>query len=300
MPLAPALLLASLAAVAQGIAALDPRDLLPTGAAAAPWVAVDEPARYGPERLSAFIDGAADLYLGYGFTEAVTQEYQHGDDTVACTLYEMKDAEAAFGVFSVRLAPDTERPPIGDGAIAAGFQLAFWQDRYYVTVDRFATSSETDETLETFARAISSAIGRHAGALPILDRLPRGARVAGSERLLRGRPALDLVYALAGVDTPELGEAESTLTAIYERPDGSVTLSILIFRDAARTSAGWTRLGRLLDAAPGYRPLERRTRERAWVKDERYLVARAGTDWLAIAASAATPDAARGVLERVR
>lgn len=160
--LASALLVATALAppAATGADARDLQALLPAEAAVAPWKASGPATRYDRATLSNFIDGAAELYLKYGFANAITQEYVRGDDSVLCAIYEMTDSRAASGIFSNGLSPQKTRLPIGDGAARAGFQLTFWQGRYYVVVETFSTGPEADRLLDTFARVISANIGR--------------------------------------------------------------------------------------------------------------------------------------------
>jgi len=129
--------------------------------------AAGPPARYDRATLSDFIDGAAERYLSYGFSRAITQEYARGDEAVSCTIYDMASPEAAQGIFSHGLSPQKERPAIGDAAARSGFQLTFRQDRYYAVVETVASGSEANRLLETFATAISANIratlsGKHA------------------------------------------------------------------------------------------------------------------------------------------
>ena len=161
-----ALLLVAAALASQAAGQPQPRDLqalLPETPAVIPWSPNGPVARYDPATLSNLIDGAAELFLTYGFSRAVSLEYSHGDDSVSCTVYEMANPGAARGIFSHRLSPQAERLAIGDGAARSGFQLTFHQGRHYVVIETFTTGAGADRVLETFARAISARIGREAG-----------------------------------------------------------------------------------------------------------------------------------------
>lgn len=157
---ATALLIAAVLTQPQAARAPSPdlQRLLPAAAAVAPWKPSGDVARYDRTTLSHFIDGAAELYLQFGFSRAITQEYARGDDSVVCTIYEMADAKAASGIFFHGLSPQKTRLAIGDGAATAGFQLTFWQDRYFVVVETFSTGAEADRLLETFARVVEASI----------------------------------------------------------------------------------------------------------------------------------------------
>ena len=154
---------ATLAAFAESqVPARDLQALLP-GAAVAPWSPDGPATQYDRATLSNLVDGAAELFLTYGFSRAVTQEYARGDDSVSCTIYEMASSDAAQGIFAHRLSPGAERLAIGNGAGRSGFQLTFWQGRHYVVIEVFSKGADADRAPEMFARAISAQIGREAG-----------------------------------------------------------------------------------------------------------------------------------------
>jgi hypothetical protein len=89
-------------------------DLLP---AMDGWKVSDAPARYTPENLFEYIDGAADLFLRFDFDELATATYENAEKvSVTVDIYRHRDALGAFGVYS------QERPagsaPLGLGADA--------------------------------------------------------------------------------------------------------------------------------------------------------------------------------------
>ena len=137
------------------------RSLLPE---AVPGTAVgpnSAPAEYDETTLANFIDGAAEVYRRYGFVRAVTADYGSGDAAITCTVYEMTDARAAFRVFSHFRGERKGTLQIGDGAFGADFQLAFWQEKYFVMVETYSTDAREAETLEAFARTVSTRIRAH-------------------------------------------------------------------------------------------------------------------------------------------
>ncbi len=111
--------------------------VLPSASAAAPasgaataaaWAPSGPPSSYDSTTLSHLLDGGAEVYLDYGFTRAETEDYESGEATITCTVYEMADAQAAFGVFSYFRGGRKAPFAIGDAAFASDSQIAFWQD----------------------------------------------------------------------------------------------------------------------------------------------------------------------------
>ncbi len=56
---------------------------------------------YDGNSLWGYIDGGADLYLEFGFSKLTAQEIEYESNKYRIDIYRMKDAEAAFGIFSV-------------------------------------------------------------------------------------------------------------------------------------------------------------------------------------------------------
>jgi hypothetical protein len=57
--------------------------------------------RYDGNSLWGYIDGGADIYLEYGFSKVFVQEIDWQSQQAKVELFEMKDQNAAFGIFSM-------------------------------------------------------------------------------------------------------------------------------------------------------------------------------------------------------
>ncbi len=79
-------------------------------------IAVDEEYRYAREDLWQYINGAADLFLSYGFRELIVRDLEQGDRHVTVSVYDMGGPLDAFGVYE-RERPDDGRLP-GTVAVA--------------------------------------------------------------------------------------------------------------------------------------------------------------------------------------
>ncbi len=233
--------LLSLLVLLSGVPALaaDVRTLLPPNDPGDADVRIGTIAEYDAATLSNFIDGGAELFFDYGFVRAATADYGGGDAAVTCTVYEMKNAEAAFGVFSYFRGKPQDVLQLGDGGFASDLQVAFWQDRYFTTIETFSSGEQRRETLAAFARAISARIGTHATAPAVLDRLPSGA-LKGSERLLRGRVAANaLVTAWPFARVALAGDAV-LVSAQYLLNAANATLWLVPFEERATLERVWT------------------------------------------------------------
>src|SRR5262252_9734846 len=116
------------------------------------WSPADQPTQYGDKNLERLAGKRAAALEHYGFTGATTQNWTGAGSTVRLTLYEMSDAAAAYGMFT--LDRNTDEPgfatiPIGAEGFRTGNRAEFWQSKYVVKLEGSPT------TTESLGRAIS-------------------------------------------------------------------------------------------------------------------------------------------------
>jgi hypothetical protein len=167
---------------------------------------------------------APDLKL-YGFEGATVLKWNTPRGMVTATLYEMSDAPAAYGAYTLqRSTLGGESTPVLIGA--ASFQtpadLCFWQSNYAVRI-------EAPRDLQTsIAQGISRNILGRSEKPPVATYLPLTNIVEGSEKYIL-RP--DLIDSSASLDTNALGfdfSAEAA-TATYRIQGTTAKLLLLLY-----------------------------------------------------------------------
>jgi hypothetical protein len=149
------------------------------------WSHRDPLARYTPQTLYEYINGAADGFLDCGFRELVSQIYRSkGDVSVTVEVYLHEDPVTAFGIYS------QERPTAGD-FLAIGGQgyyekgtLNFFKGSTYVKLSGFQLGAEDRNLLVRFARATAERIPGEAKLPAILLAFPPEGKVPGTERFI--------------------------------------------------------------------------------------------------------------------
>lgn len=147
--------------------------------------------------LYRFIDGGADLFLEYGFRQVVAVEYQK-EETFNLEIYEMTDAAAAYGIYSVRSGSDADPRAIGDEGSSHGYYIMFWKGRYYVSVAASDSTLYAQRILEQIARAVERKIPDHGDRPYISDLLPRAELL--KVRYFRGFLGLSIIYQFGATD----------------------------------------------------------------------------------------------------
>lgn len=142
-----------------------------------------QPSVYSPATLHKYIDGAADLYLAYGFREATVVEFYRGkQDVIMLDLYDMGRPIHAFGLYQSEKPAEVKEIALGAQGYLSDGLAAFWKGPYYV---KLSVVEGKGEVLGSLARAADMYLPVPA-ELPVeLRRLPAPGRVRGSERYVK-------------------------------------------------------------------------------------------------------------------
>lgn len=173
------------------------------------WLWRKQPTTYSPKTLYNYIDGAADLYLAYGFREAAVVEFYRGkSDAIMLDVYDMGRPLHAFGIFNSEKPAGAKGTGIGAQSYASSNLAAFWKGPFYV---KLSVVDGKGEALSALARAADMYLPASA-ELPVeLRRLPAQHRVRDSEAYVR-KDALGHQFLVETISADyQLGKAIATL-----------------------------------------------------------------------------------------
>jgi hypothetical protein len=89
--------------------------------------------KYNSKTLFDYIDGAAELFLAFGFQNLTARRFEKSNQPpITIELYEMGSSEDAYGVFS--FDRQDEAVGIGQGSESGGGLLRFWKEKYFVSI----------------------------------------------------------------------------------------------------------------------------------------------------------------------
>lgn len=174
---------------AQLKAATDVRKMLPPQSAGSEWRLVGDTYSYLPDTLYNYINGAADLFISYGFVSLAGGEYRRGSDqpgNVTVDIYDMGSTLNAFGVFQSKRDPEVRSLTLGAGAFGTEKYVFFYKGRFYVEIQAYVLSSTTSDVVMKMAQQVDQRIGGDAAPPSELRYLPDDNRVAGSEMYITG------------------------------------------------------------------------------------------------------------------
>jgi len=155
------------------------------------------------------MNGGADVYLLYDFQVLLHQDFKSGQAELSVDIFDMGNAEDAFGMYAAERAPGYNFLDVGSEAYRNEGILNFLQDRYYIKLAGFGPDS--DDLLEKFARLLSERIGGTQKFPSLLDKVPQDHRVKHSEQFTRQDPLGHRFLSPAYVVSYKQGEVESKL-----------------------------------------------------------------------------------------
>ena len=170
------------------LAGPDVKKLLPDSPDTGEWQLKGEHF-HTPDDLYNYINGAADLFLSYGFVELAGGTYRYGADkqgTVIVDIYDMGKKLNAFGIFQSKRDPEVTLLDIGAGAIGSEKYVFFYKDRFYVEIQSFVLSEKGSSAALKMAREVESKIAGDSSPPAELTYLPLVDRVSGSVLYITG------------------------------------------------------------------------------------------------------------------
>ena len=192
---------------------------------------------YDSRTLFKYIDGAAELYLAYGFQSLTVRRFEKSNQPpMMVELYEMASSEDAYGVFSFE--HQDEAVGIGQGSEFGGGLLRFWKGKCFVSVYAEGEGAEVESGILTMGRGVSNSIPA-AGAEPILVGFIPGKNVGlvdKSVRYLRSHVLLNQRYFIAHQNILNLNRKTEAVLAQYLQDKQKTQL--LLIRYASLKEAG--------------------------------------------------------------
>ena len=210
----------------------DINKLLPDSKACNGWQKDGEAETYNAANLYDFIDGGADIYLEYGFVQAITQEYQKDNFVVTIDIFQMKSAEAAYGIYSSIRNKDDQQLAIGAEGILTDYQVTFRQDCYFVVVTGYDKEEKTQNALKLLGESVSNKIPPSSEKPSQLSLLPQKYCRANSIGIINGVLALNKVLYLAHQDVLDINNKNvQGVFAEYGNEEEQVHLLIIKYEN---------------------------------------------------------------------
>jgi hypothetical protein len=183
-----------------------------------------------PDDLWEYINGAAGLYLSYGFKVLRYCDFTRGDHLMTVDIYDMGSPLNAFGIYATERPGDVKPRSIGtEAVIIPPAYCLLLKDRFYIKVQMIKGDID-DDSLKTVLNSIDTSI-KGSSSLPAeLSLLPKQGRITRSESYVK--------EAYLGLD-----ELNNVIFAGYTNPDGEKFRYFLVLPSQGETpSSVWEKL----------------------------------------------------------
>jgi hypothetical protein len=206
--------------------------------------------KYEGKKLFDYMDGGAERYLAYGFTEIGVRGYQKGEAKATLEIYVMGGPAEAFGIYAGQSRG--EHPAVGAVATQSTNLLSLFKDRYYVRVVAMSEPAKAKELLLALAKKAAAALPGQSAPPAELGKLPAGA-LDGSQRYF-GDPETARTQWFDGEgDVLLAGGKVKAVSAAYTVSGADLQATRAVFPDAAAAAKACLALAQKigLKAAPG-------------------------------------------------
>jgi len=147
------------------------------------WKKAGQADVYQPANLYEYINGAAELYLNFGFEELAVQNYENGKKMeITVEVYRHKDATHAFGIYSQEKPPQGPFQAVGAQGYGDALSFHFTGGPYYVKMSFLGKSPDSAAALKALAGAVASRIPPPVALPALLKAFPPKGRVPESEK----------------------------------------------------------------------------------------------------------------------
>jgi len=217
-----ALLALMLAAALQGQSR---ESVLKVIAQTANWAPADKPIQYDEKNVEDLVGRRAPAIVRYGFKGATRETWNGPAGTVRITLYEMVDASAAYGWFTLQRnigQTGFNSLPFGTEGFRVGNRSWFWQSKYVVGLEG------SEAAAASAARVLSENIFGRSRKPPVSSLLPPTNLVNGSDKYIVEGSG---VGTSSGLNPEEFGFEDSVevATADYRIDGKSAHLVLLLY-----------------------------------------------------------------------
>jgi hypothetical protein len=193
---------------------MNPQVSLP--ATVAGWVWDGKEIGYDPKTLYTYMNGAAELYLAYGFQSLRVRKFEKSNQPVITVeLYEMASPEDAYGLFSYERQDETAG--IGQGSEFGGGLLRFWKAKYLVGGFADGEGAEAETTTLVMGRTVADLIPETGQTPELVDLVPgkEFGLVDRSTRYLRSHILLNQRFFVARENILNLNRRTGAVLAQY-------------------------------------------------------------------------------------
>lgn len=269
---------------------MNPKISLPSEIAGWKWDGKEK--KYNSRTLFDYINGAAELYLAYGFQGLMVRRFEKiGQPPILIEVYEMASSEDAYGVFSFE--HQDEPVGIGQGSEFGGGLLRFWKGRHFISVYAEGEGSGIESAILSLGRATAEGIPTRGPEPTLIQFLPGRelGLVDKSVRYLKSHVLLNQRFFIAHQNILNLSRNTEAVLATYLQADKQRIWLLVIRYPSSKDAAATLRSFKKI-----YLP-EAGEKDRLKTEDRKWTFVRQQKDFLLLVFGAPTEAHAEALLK---
>jgi hypothetical protein len=149
------------------------------------WTAADTVDQYDSSNLWEYINGAADLFIVYGFQNLYSYELTSDSIEIVLDVYNMDSRLNAFGMYKTERGEIEEKLPVGiEAAITSPNQSLMLKDRYYIKLNVYEGELSPEKNKDLL-QSIATNLPGSENFPPEFNLLPQDDKIKNSEHFAR-------------------------------------------------------------------------------------------------------------------
>jgi len=247
--------------------------------------------KYNSKTIFSYMDGAAELYLAYGFENLTVRRFEKSNQPpITFELYEMTSSEDAYGVFSYEHQDETAG--IGQGSEFGGGLLRFWKGKYFVSIYAEGQGTEVEPGILKIGKAAADSISSMGPEPKLLGYIPGKSLglVDKSVRYLKSHVLLNQRFFIAHQNILNLNRKTEAVLAQYLQDKRKTQLLLIRYPDSkGAMDAYQSFLKAYLPDAGG--------KDRSKTEDQKWTFARQRNEFVVIVFGSPTEAAAEALVK---
>ena len=258
---------------------------------AAGWKWDKKEMRYNSKTIFSYMDGAAELYLAYGFENLTVRRFgKSNQPPITVEVYEMTSSEDAYGVFSYEHQDETAG--IGQGSEFGGGLLRFWKGKYFVSIYAEGEGPDVESGILQIGMATANSITSMGTEPKLVGFIPgKGlGLVDKSIRFIKSHILLNQRFFIAHQNILNLNRKTEAVLAQYRQNGQKTQLVLIRYPDSKEASDAYQSFTK------GYLP-DARGKDRLRTEDKKWTFVRQRNEFVVILFGAATEDQGEAIIK---
>jgi hypothetical protein len=246
---------------------------------------------YNSKTIFKYMDGAAELYLAYGFGNLTVRRFERSNrPPIILELYEMASSEDAYGVFSYEHQDETAG--IGQGSEFGGGLLRFWKGKFFVSIYAEGEGAEVESGILKIGGAAANSIPSMGPEPKLVGYIPGKdlGLVDKSVRYLKSHVLLNQRFFIAHQNILNLNRKTEAILAQYLQNKQKIQLLLMRYPNVKEAGDAYQSFMK------AYLP-DAKGMDRSRTEDGKWTFARQRNEFVVIVFGAPTEPAAEVLLK---